>query len=157
MPSYTFIKLGGQLTEWDIWFWSDSWVCLNTILPICSASYASFKPAQATGAEGGTVKLKVSQTQLSEELPLPVLCVQKKFGKRFYRGFCSLSPHFVVFIHGERDLSSLPCLGGAAVQISLKIEGYCVADLISSIKTQILERSSHQKNLQHRVCVHSHL
>ena len=22
------------------------------------------------------------------------------------------TPHFVVFIHGERDLSSLPCLGG---------------------------------------------
>ena len=26
----------------------------------------------------------------------------------------------VYIFHGERDLSSLPCLGGAAVQISLK-------------------------------------
>ena len=50
------------------------------------------------------------------------------------RSFRSLSTHFVVFIYGERDLSSLPCLG--SVQISLKIEEFeCrvggVADVIS--------------------------
>ena len=39
-------------------------------------------------------------------------------------GFRSLPPHFVVFIHGERDLSNLPSLGGATVQISLRI-GEC--------------------------------
>ena len=65
-----------------------------------------------------------------------VLCVAHFFGKRFSRGFRSLSPHFVVFIHGERDLSSLPCFGGAAVQISLKIEECRVADVISSRMTR---------------------
>ena len=74
------------------------------------------------------------------------------FGVRgFFRGFHSLSPHFVVFIHGERDLSSLPCLGGAAVQISLKIGGVlcCWSDLFKN--DAILDRTSYQKNLQHRV------
>ena len=61
-----------------------------------------------------------------------VLCVANFLGKRFFSGFRSLSPHFVVFIHGERDLSSLPCLGGAVVQISLKVEECCVADVMSS-------------------------
>ena len=43
---------------------------------------------------------------------------------------------FVVIPHGQRDLSSLPCLGGAAVQISLKILGCRVADVISSRMTK---------------------
>ena len=61
-----------------------------------------------------------------------ILCVAKNFGKRFFPRFPLPPPHFVVFIHGERDLSSLPCLGGAAVQISLGIEECCVAGAISS-------------------------
>ena len=71
--------------------------------------------------------------------------------QRFFRGFRSLSPHFVLFIHGERGLSSLPCLGGAAVQISLKIGECCVADVISSRMAQFLKEPLIQKNLQHIV------
>ena len=54
---------------------------------------------------------------ISEE----ILCGANFLGKSGKRLFRSLSPHFVVFINGERDLSTIPNLGGAAVQISLKI------------------------------------
>ena len=49
--------------------------------------------------------------------------------------FHYLSSHFVVFSHGQSDLSSLPCLGGAAVLILLKLGEYCVAGSISSRET----------------------
>ena len=66
-----------------------------------------------------------------------IFCVANFFLVRGCLGsFRSLSPHFVVFIHGERDQSISPCLGGAAVQISLKMGECCVADVISSRMTQ---------------------
>ena len=60
------------------------------------------------------------------------------------RGFRSLSPRFVVFIRGEIDLSSLPCFGGAAVQISLKIGECCVAGVISSRMMQFGPQSMYR-------------
>ena len=48
--------------------------------------------------------------------------------KRFFPHISlPLFSSLVYIFHGERDLSSLPCLGGAAVQISLKREECCVA------------------------------
>ena len=48
--------------------------------------------------------------------------VKQNLGKQVLRipcpKFCSPSSSFVVFIHEQRDLSSLPWIGGAAVQIS---------------------------------------
>ena len=48
--------------------------------------------------------------------------VKQNLGKQVLRIPCpkfrSPSSSFVVFIHGQRDLSSLPWIGGAAVQIS---------------------------------------
>ena len=40
---------------------------------------------------------------------------------------------------GERDLSTLPCLGGTAVHISLEIGECCVARVISSRVSHIGE------------------
>ena len=65
-----------------------------------------------------------------------VLCGANFFGKRFFLRIQLPLSTFFVFIHRERDLSSLPCLGGAAVQILLKIGECCVADVISSRMTQ---------------------
>ena len=80
-----------------------------------------------------------------------VLGVANFFGKRFFCSFCSLSPHFVVFVHGERDLSSLPCLGEVAVQMSLKIEECCLADVISTRMTQYWKEPIIRKNSLHKV------
>ena len=72
-----------------------------------------------------------------------VLCFANFFGKRFFPRFPP--PHFVEIIHGEKDQSILPCLGGAAVQISLKIEGCCVADVIYSRLMQHWKEPLNQK------------
>ena len=61
-----------------------------------------------------------------------------------FQRFRSLSPHFVVFKNGERNLNNLPCLGGAAVQISLKIGQCCVARVISSRMMQFGPQSMYR-------------
>ena len=63
-------------------------------------------------------------------------------GKRLFLNI--LPPLFIcclVFIHGERDLSSLPCLVWAVVQISLKTGECCVAVVNSVGATRDLQKS----------------
>ena len=63
-------------------------------------------------------------------------------GKRFFPQIpLPLFSSLVYTFHGERDLSSLPCLGGAAVQISLKREECYVAVGISWGMTQYWSRN----------------
>ena len=75
--------------------------------------------------------------------------LQILLARGFFRGFRSLSPHFVVFIHGERDLCSLLFLDAAAVLFSLKIVKCCVADVIYSRMTQHWKEPLAKKKLQH--------
>ena len=68
--------------------------------------------------------------------------VKQNLGKQVLRIPCpkfrSPSSSFVVFLHGQRDLSSLPWIGGAAVQISWKIGGCWGAVAISSKKWNLM-------------------
>ena len=75
-------------------------------------------------------------------MTLLVYRVKQNLGKQVLRIPCpkfrSPSSSFVVFIHGQRDLSSLPWIGGAAVQISWKIGGCWGAVAISLKKLNLM-------------------
>ena len=79
-----------------------------------------------------------------------ILCGANFFGKRFFPQIpLPLSTFCCIYSWGKR--SEQQQLGGAAVQISLKIGECCVADVISSWMTRYWKEPLIQKNMQ--LCV----